>query len=253
MKCPKCGFNSFEFHDNCKKCGTGLTSFKSDLNIKPIILDTDRPLSAPVPFRIDEATAQPAAEETDNAFTWDTPETGDSPYSADTNFSGFELDFLKQEEKPDNREFDFSYGDEPVSLPPIAPVKEEAASFGDFSFYEETIEPGQNQPFNGAAAESGAGYSTFGETGVVGEILPEKLQDEVGELELADIIDDSSPAGEKYENEFDWGSFPAIGEEAKDDTIVEVKKDPSDFTDFEKEFESIFQIDETAACDKQGR
>ncbi len=255
MKCPKCGFNSFEFHDNCKKCGNNLASFKSDLNIKPVILDTDRQLQASVPFRTDEEQVQSAVEKPVDTFTWDTPETDDTARSTDTGFSGFELDFLKGEEKPESSEFDFSFGDEPVPPTPTEPVVEDTAAFDDFAFYEETIEPGQDQPFTGATGESADMDSLFGETGVIGEILPEKLQEEVGELELDDIIEETSSEAAKYENEFDWGTISAIGEEAKDNTAgndTEVKKDTAEFTDFEKEFESIFQIDEMFNLDKQG-
>jgi len=37
MKCPKCGFNSFEFHDTCKKCGKDLIAFKASHNIRPLV------------------------------------------------------------------------------------------------------------------------------------------------------------------------------------------------------------------------
>lgn len=38
MKCPKCGFSSFESYDSCRKCATDLTEFKRTHNIIPIIL-----------------------------------------------------------------------------------------------------------------------------------------------------------------------------------------------------------------------
>lgn len=245
MKCPKCGFNSFEFHDNCKKCGTNLASFKSDLNIRPIILDREQPLAAVVPVLAEDGKTPPPVEENLGTFTWDTPETDDSALASDSGFSGFELDFLKQEEKPAGDEFDFSFGDETVSPAPVETATEDAANPGDFSFYEETIEPGKDQSFTGTAAETTEMDSLFGETGVIGEILPEKLQEEVGELELADIVEDSPAGGEKYENEFNWGDLPAMGEEKKEEA-AEVKKDPVDFADFEKEFESIFRMDDKA-------
>lgn len=33
MKCPKCGYVSFNYLDNCKKCGRDLLKFKEDKNI----------------------------------------------------------------------------------------------------------------------------------------------------------------------------------------------------------------------------
>jgi len=38
MKCPKCGYNSFESHDTCKKCANDLTSYKDIHGIKSIVL-----------------------------------------------------------------------------------------------------------------------------------------------------------------------------------------------------------------------
>ena len=38
MKCPKCGFNSFEYLDSCKKCGNDLAAFKMSLGIQPVVM-----------------------------------------------------------------------------------------------------------------------------------------------------------------------------------------------------------------------
>ena len=38
MKCPKCGFNSFEYLDSCKRCNHDLAAFKLSLGIQPCIL-----------------------------------------------------------------------------------------------------------------------------------------------------------------------------------------------------------------------
>jgi len=37
MKCPKCGFTSFDYLDNCKRCGTELLELKKNLNILSVI------------------------------------------------------------------------------------------------------------------------------------------------------------------------------------------------------------------------
>ena len=37
MKCPKCGYNSFEFLNACKKCGTELSSFKKSHRINSVL------------------------------------------------------------------------------------------------------------------------------------------------------------------------------------------------------------------------
>lgn len=37
MKCPKCGYHSFDYLDSCKKCGNDLTSFKRKFNLRSLI------------------------------------------------------------------------------------------------------------------------------------------------------------------------------------------------------------------------
>jgi hypothetical protein len=38
MKCPKCGYNSFEYYDLCKKCSNDLSGYKQTYGITPIVL-----------------------------------------------------------------------------------------------------------------------------------------------------------------------------------------------------------------------
>ncbi len=38
MKCPKCGYNSFEYYDACKKCSTDLSGHKKNFSLTPLIL-----------------------------------------------------------------------------------------------------------------------------------------------------------------------------------------------------------------------
>lgn len=38
MKCPKCGYNSFEYLDSCKKCGNDLAAFKTSLGIQAVVM-----------------------------------------------------------------------------------------------------------------------------------------------------------------------------------------------------------------------
>jgi hypothetical protein len=40
MKCPKCGFTSFDYLDNCKRCGTELLELKKNLNILSVVPST---------------------------------------------------------------------------------------------------------------------------------------------------------------------------------------------------------------------
>lgn len=38
MRCPKCGYNSFDYLDSCKKCGKDLVEFKQRYGLKSILL-----------------------------------------------------------------------------------------------------------------------------------------------------------------------------------------------------------------------
>ncbi|MDD2581626.1 MAG: hypothetical protein PHR66_06505 [Desulfuromonadaceae bacterium] len=38
MKCPKCGYNSFECYDRCNKCSEDLTGYKQTYNIASLVL-----------------------------------------------------------------------------------------------------------------------------------------------------------------------------------------------------------------------
>ncbi len=62
MKCPKCGYNSFEFMDTCKKCNGDLVAFKQSCGIRSMFLATiDKPEEAAVPG-LDAAVLQPVTQ-----------------------------------------------------------------------------------------------------------------------------------------------------------------------------------------------
>lgn len=79
MKCPKCGFSSFEIYDNCRKCSADLVAFKQKHGIIPVVLP-DAMLS-------DMASSMGFAATTNNEgnngyiFTFETP---DAKVTADT-------------------------------------------------------------------------------------------------------------------------------------------------------------------------
>ncbi|MBJ6724679.1 hypothetical protein [Geomesophilobacter sediminis] len=64
MKCPKCGYNSFEFLDQCKKCSTDLTNVKKRCGIKPLLQPQLPPpvLALPQEKRTIEPPLAPAGE-----------------------------------------------------------------------------------------------------------------------------------------------------------------------------------------------
>lgn len=48
MKCPKCGYNSFDHLDNCKKCDADLTEQKTKFNIRGFYAAGQATAAAPV-------------------------------------------------------------------------------------------------------------------------------------------------------------------------------------------------------------
>ena len=117
MKCPKCGYNSFEYLDSCKKCNTDLVSFKVSHGIKPTILPALALALTPAANSGDQhpefspPSAPPLVQESDE-FSWDSPEEQSSEAGA---FPAIGLDLAPDE--PDH--FNFS-----LDLPEAAPEAE---------------------------------------------------------------------------------------------------------------------------------
>lgn len=119
MKCPKCGYNSFESYDSCKKCGNDLTGFKITYGLRSIVL----------PFEARRALAGPPADETGagdalsemamqqgDMFSFDLPDTSPLDSGADD---------------------PFNFGDDPLPSSPAA---------GAFSFDVPAAAPQAEEP-----------------------------------------------------------------------------------------------------------
>jgi hypothetical protein len=81
----------------------------------------------------------------------------------------------------------------------------------------------------------------------MGEIPPEKLQSTYQEPELWGRDSGVPLEQQSYENEF---VLDELVEEEEQSSIKEVNNGPVSFSDFEKEFESIFQTDEPSDDNK---
>ncbi|WP_243372274.1 hypothetical protein [Geotalea sp. SG265] len=82
MKCPKCGYNSFEFLDQCKKCGNDLVSFKVSKGIRSVLAPVEERVVGPVAAGIVSPGAQagqsiPLPE--DENFSWEEPAVETNP------------------------------------------------------------------------------------------------------------------------------------------------------------------------------
>jgi len=68
MKCPKCGYHSFDYLDNCKKCGQDLSDHKTKFNLSGFFSPNqteDTPAATASP---DEMVEAPAGEASDFGF-----------------------------------------------------------------------------------------------------------------------------------------------------------------------------------------
>jgi hypothetical protein len=128
MKCPKCGYNSFEIHDTCKKCAHDLTGYKNIHGLKSIVLPQEtRTIMAEKLIAEKEQDAPDAVVEApEDMFSFAIPE---SETTSDTG------SFLKDDP--------FDFGDEPVSTP---------LDEGNFSFGKEQM-PAQSPAEEDAFAD----------------------------------------------------------------------------------------------------
>jgi predicted nucleic acid-binding Zn-ribbon protein len=76
MKCPKCGYNSFEYHSSCKKCSADLAAHKQTYSITPIALPPEAKEKKADDFRIASSQNEPPAESVEtheDMFSFDLP------------------------------------------------------------------------------------------------------------------------------------------------------------------------------------
>ncbi len=62
MKCPKCGYTSFDYLDECKKCGKDLVEHKEKYKIRSLMFPSKGAAAATAAAAVTAATAATAAE-----------------------------------------------------------------------------------------------------------------------------------------------------------------------------------------------
>ena len=105
MKCPKCGFNSFEYYDSCKKCSADLTGFKQTYSITPMVLPLEAKERLAAELRAAENAAGQSsgtAETHGDMFSFDLPGTPPVP-PAYVNNDPFNFDDPAPEVKQESR------------------------------------------------------------------------------------------------------------------------------------------------------
>ena len=106
MKCPKCGFNSFEYYDSCKKCSSDLVGFKQTYSIASMVLPLEAREKLASEFRSADSGVDHISDttETENdIFSFNLPDETSSPTA---NFNNDPFDF--NEPPPDDKDLNGS-------------------------------------------------------------------------------------------------------------------------------------------------
>lgn len=254
MKCPKCGFNSFEFLDSCKKCGAEFGSFKQTHGISAVILRSGAvSAEASVPDSVPEPApaVTTATVEENTGFSWSAAEETLATESGSKQDEVFDFSFSEPAEaEPANDSMfnEFSFEEQPE---PAMPEQTPGIGEGfrdEFSFDE----PSQEIPAAGTADSTMTEASGYGE-------------------DLLDPLNLSAEADKEGENavmnEFDFSSLDDVPPQeaasagAAEDEIFSFEETPApekpqenkpaaDLDDFDKEFKEIFSFEETKEEDQ---
>ncbi len=115
MRCPKCGYNSFDHFDSCKKCGNDLVMFKQNYGIKSVLFPGDMTPDGKAPEAgaddsiADAAVAAVAAAASPTLAP--APETAAEASEADSDDFGF--DFMGDTAEDDDLTFDELFEEAP--------------------------------------------------------------------------------------------------------------------------------------------
>ena len=74
MKCPKCGYNSFEASNNCRRCSNDLSAFRETHGLTPIVLPAALRASMASQLGSTAVEEHPAHEAGGDMFTFDLPQ-----------------------------------------------------------------------------------------------------------------------------------------------------------------------------------
>ena len=125
MKCPKCGYNSFEFYDSCNKCANDLTGYKNTYGFKPIVLPPAARTAMAAALMAEAALNNQSPEVSDvpvDMFSFDVPEDGTAGAGSDDPFN-----FDDEPTTPSQSGGAFSFDDDQQS----AQTKAEEDAFAD--------------------------------------------------------------------------------------------------------------------------
>jgi hypothetical protein len=252
MKCPKCGYNSFEFLNACKKCGSELGSFKKTHNISAIVLPISSVAAEP-PLQAASQDAPQASEliftETPPAQTASISELPDSrdaapPAQQKNPYDGFNLDFPDStQDLANSQEFTgFSFSDEPADEEPSSNLTAVEAAEDEFSFGDSVDEEQVSSVEDFQFDESGSELEEYERI-----LDPESIGNSY-ETPEGTIPETAEEAGCSGTSDFDFSSEPETEdifslENEPDVPAAAEKKVQQNLEDFDKEFEMIFSFE----------
>ncbi|MCD6582663.1 MAG: RDD family protein [Desulfuromusa sp.] len=201
MRCPKCGYNSFDHLDSCKKCGKDLVEFKQSFGIKSVLFPGQMsPGGGSKETEFDSMTADAAVSAATGVAVAAATATavsaaGDEPVVAGADGDDFGFDFMGDSAEDDDLSFDELF--------------EEAPEDEDI---EETIEA----PKEAAESESG------GDSSSDPSAEEAALEDDFG----FDPVDESSDSA--AEDDFSFDDDVESASESEDSGTEEGPKRPFD-------------------------
>jgi len=141
MKCPKCGYTSFDYLESCKKCGKDLADFKQRFGITSVLFPGQlQAEEAVAETQYDEATADAAVAAATGAAAG--AATGSTAEESESESDDFGFDFMGDSTEEDDLSFDELFED--------APEDEDV---------EETIEGPQKGPATEGPADEARDFS----------------------------------------------------------------------------------------------
>jgi len=162
MRCPKCGYNSFDHFDSCKKCGNDLILFKQNYGIKSVLFPGEMsPTEFSAEAETDATTADAAVA---SATANPAPKPAETaPKSSDTDSDDFGFDFMGDTEEDDDLSFDELFEEAPEdedieeTIEGPKATAEEPDLDDDFGFDpddESDVEAGSDFSFDDEESES---------------------------------------------------------------------------------------------------
>lgn len=223
MKCPKCGYTSFDHLDSCKKCGKDLVEFKERYGIKGVLLSGQMSSAEPVEDRYDDeaadavvaaaavtaVTAAPAGIEEE--ATEKQPESDD-----------FGFDFMGDSASDDDLSFDELFEEAPEDEDieeTIEAPKQEADSSADEGFSFDLSEDDEE-------LDNDFGFDLGGEEDEDAEVLDDADEESPFDEDDGDDEEDSK-------SPFDLPESSEVEGAPGTETVYSVEAPESDNTGFE--------------------